>query len=87
MFLPGLKVRLCVCVCVCVFVLTAPSSHEQKNGIVLKRLITWSFCVFSISRILTLVGYEPSELVGKTVYHFHNPLDAQKIQSCHANRK
>lgn len=38
-------------------------------------------------RILTLVGYEPVELIGKTAYHFHNPLDAEKIKGCHNNRE
>jgi PAS domain S-box-containing protein len=42
--------------------------------------MTFTFCD---SRILNLVGYEPSELIGKTAYQFHNPLDAIKIHHCH----
>ncbi|ELT93887.1 hypothetical protein CAPTEDRAFT_107169 [Capitella teleta] len=44
--------------------------------------MTFTFCD---TRILTLVGYEPDELIGKTAYHFHNPLDADKIKGCHSN--
>ncbi|XP_067681764.1 endothelial PAS domain-containing protein 1-like [Haliotis asinina] len=36
-------------------------------------------------RIITLIGYEPSEVIGKTAYYFHNPLDAPKISDCHSN--
>ena len=35
-------------------------------------------------RIVTLIGYEPAELIGKTVYQFHNPLDAQKVHTCYS---
>ncbi|XP_046571865.1 neuronal PAS domain-containing protein 2-like isoform X2 [Haliotis rubra] len=36
-------------------------------------------------RIITLIGYEPNEVIGKTAYYFHNPLDAPKISDCHSN--
>ncbi|XP_041353639.1 hypoxia-inducible factor 1-alpha-like isoform X2 [Gigantopelta aegis] len=39
---------------------------------------------FCDPRIITLIGYEPREVIGRTAYYFHNPLDAQKIQSCHS---
>ncbi|CAH1262613.1 HIF1A [Branchiostoma lanceolatum] len=35
------------------------------------------------TRIMTLVGYDPEEVVGKTAYQFHNPLDAHKVSNCH----
>ncbi|XP_046370342.2 uncharacterized protein LOC124144808 isoform X1 [Haliotis rufescens] len=36
-------------------------------------------------RIITLIGYEPNEVIGKTAYYFHNPLDASKVSDCHSN--
>lgn len=42
---------------------------------------------FYFFRILTLLGYEPSEVIGKTAYHFHNPIDAPKVGDCHHNCK
>ena len=38
-------------------------------------------------RIITLIGYEPNEVIGKTAYYFHNPLDAPRVSDCHSNRK
>lgn len=38
-----------------------------------------------ICRIITLIGYEPSEVIGRTAYQFHNPLDAERVRSCHSN--
>lgn len=43
--------------------------------------------VICVSRILNLVGYYPDELMGKTAYQFHNPVDAMKIHNCHTNRE
>lgn len=43
--------------------------------------------VFLFSRILTLIGYEPNEVIGKTAYYFHNPLDAPRVSDCHSKCK
>ncbi|KAL5008784.1 hypothetical protein ScPMuIL_014365 [Solemya velum] len=40
---------------------------------------------FCDPRIITLIGYEPGELIGKTAYQFHNPLDAKKVSNCHSS--
>ncbi|KAK3093285.1 hypothetical protein FSP39_013650 [Pinctada imbricata] len=39
---------------------------------------------FCDPRIVTLLGYEPQELLGKTAYTFHNPIDAPKVSDCHS---
>ncbi|ESO96455.1 hypothetical protein LOTGIDRAFT_159865 [Lottia gigantea] len=44
--------------------------------------MTYIYCE---KRIVTLIGYEPTDLIGKTCYQFHNPLDVKKISSCHSN--
>ncbi|XP_063958708.1 uncharacterized protein LOC129264462 isoform X1 [Lytechinus pictus] len=43
--------------------------------------MSFTFCD---PRIITLVGYEPHEVIGKTAYQFHNPLDARKVSDCHS---
>ncbi|XP_033733882.1 protein similar-like [Pecten maximus] len=40
---------------------------------------------FCDTRIVTLIGYEPCEVVGRTAYQFHNPLDAETVGKCHSN--
>ncbi|KAL3875266.1 hypothetical protein ACJMK2_038188 [Sinanodonta woodiana] len=40
---------------------------------------------FCDHRIATLIGYDPSEVIGKSAYQFHNPLDAPKVSNCHSN--
>ncbi|XP_021349596.1 hypoxia-inducible factor 1-alpha-like isoform X2 [Mizuhopecten yessoensis] len=40
---------------------------------------------FCDTRIIPLIGYEPSEVVGRTAYQFHNPLDAETVGKCHSN--
>ncbi|XP_060076317.1 hypoxia-inducible factor 1-alpha-like isoform X2 [Ylistrum balloti] len=40
---------------------------------------------FCDTRIVTLIGYEPCEVLGRTAYQFHNPLDAQTVGKCHSN--
>ncbi|CAC5375112.1 HIF1A [Mytilus coruscus] len=44
--------------------------------------MTFTFCD---PRIITLIGYEPSEVIGRTAYQFHNPLDAERVRRCHSN--
>ncbi|XP_072030681.1 uncharacterized protein [Amphiura filiformis] len=44
--------------------------------------MSFTFCD---PRIITLIGYEPHELLGKTAYQFHNPIDAPKVSDCHSN--
>ncbi|VDI79987.1 hypoxia-inducible factor 2 alpha [Mytilus galloprovincialis] len=44
--------------------------------------MTFTFCD---PRIITLIGYEPSEVIGRTAYQFHNPLDAERVRNCHSN--
>lgn len=41
-----------------------------------------SFC-----RVLYLIGYDPENLIGHTVYTFHNPVDLKKCTSCHNDRE
>ena len=48
---------------------------------------TEHFILLSIFRILTLIGYEPNEVIGKTAYYFHNPLDAPRVSDCHSKCK
>lgn len=38
---------------------------------------------FCDPRIATLIGYDPEEVIGKTAYQFHNPLDAKLVGDCH----
>ncbi|XP_062595535.1 circadian locomoter output cycles protein kaput-like isoform X1 [Saccostrea cucullata] len=38
---------------------------------------------FCDPRIATLIGYDPEEVIGKTAYQFHNPLDARLVGDCH----
>lgn len=40
---------------------------------------------FCDTRIVTLIGYEPCEVLGRTAYQFHNPLDAETVGKCHSN--
>nr|XP_022330431.1 hypoxia-inducible factor 1-alpha-like isoform X3 [Crassostrea virginica] len=42
--------------------------------------MTFTFCD---PRIATLIGYDPEEVIGKTAYQFHNPLDARLVGDCH----
>lgn len=49
------------------------SRHDLK--------MTFTFCD---TRIITLIGYEPNEVIGKTAYYFHNPLDAPRVSDCHS---
>lgn len=44
--------------------------------------MTFTFCD---PRIITLIGYEPSEVIGQSAYQFHNPLDAERVRNCHSN--
>ncbi|KAK6180845.1 hypothetical protein SNE40_008823 [Patella caerulea] len=36
-------------------------------------------------RIIRLIGYSPHDLIGRTAYQFHNPLDTPNISDCHSN--
>ncbi|XP_014670218.1 PREDICTED: neuronal PAS domain-containing protein 2-like [Priapulus caudatus] len=35
------------------------------------------------SRVMMLIGYEPMELIGTTLFQFHSPLDVHKLKKCH----
>jgi hypothetical protein len=43
--------------------------------------------VWIFYRIATLIGYDPEEVIGKTAYQFHNPLDAKLVGDCHQKCK
>lgn len=43
--------------------------------------LTYTYCD---PNVLYLIGYDPASLLGRTVYQFHNPLDAHKCSSCHS---
>ncbi|XP_050405221.2 uncharacterized protein LOC126821016 isoform X2 [Patella vulgata] len=41
--------------------------------------------LFCEQRIIRLIGYRPDDLIGRTAYQFHNPLDTPNISNCHSN--
>ena len=43
--------------------------------------------MWSAVRVKTLIGYEPNEMIGRTIYQFHSPLDDKKIQACFSTCK
>lgn len=43
--------------------------------------LTYTYCD---PRVLFLIGYDPASLLGRTVYQFHNPVDAHKCSECHS---
>ena len=59
--------------------------HSSPDQLVTFSEVMSHFLVFF--RIITLIGYEPNEVIGKTAYYFHNPLDAPRVSDCHSNRK
>ncbi|KAL4238417.1 response to hypoxia [Mactra antiquata] len=73
-------------ICICRPMQTTPLLEIRMDGSMFMSRhdlgMTFTFCD---SRIITLIGYEPNELLGKTAYHFHNPIDAPKVQACHQN--
>ncbi|XP_052766703.1 hypoxia-inducible factor 1-alpha-like isoform X2 [Mya arenaria] len=72
--------------CVCRPMQTTPLVEIRMDGNMFMSRhdlgMTFTFCD---SRIITLIGYEPNEVVGKTAYNFHNPIDAPKVSICHQN--
>lgn len=53
------------------------NSHSVKSN---KKFTAPPFISY---RIATLIGYDPEEVIGKTAYQFHNPLDAKLVGDCH----
>ncbi|XP_070181696.1 uncharacterized protein [Littorina saxatilis] len=43
--------------------------------------LTYTYCD---PRVLFLIGYDPSYLIGRSAYLFHNPVDAHKCSECHS---
>ncbi|XP_076463686.1 uncharacterized protein LOC143295896 isoform X2 [Babylonia areolata] len=41
--------------------------------------------IYCDPRVQVLIGYDPCELLGRTVYQFHNPADAHKCSECHSS--
>jgi PAS domain S-box-containing protein len=41
--------------------------------------------IFCDQRISQLTGYNPSDMLGRVVYHFHHPNDMSTIAGCHSN--
>ncbi|XP_052273596.1 protein similar-like isoform X2 [Dreissena polymorpha] len=72
--------------CICRPMQTAPLVEIRMDGNMFMSRhdmgMTFTFCD---TRIITLIGYEPDEVLGKTAYHFHNPIDAPKVSICHQN--
>ncbi|XP_053399900.1 endothelial PAS domain-containing protein 1-like [Mercenaria mercenaria] len=72
--------------CICRTMQTTPLLEVRMDGNMFMSRhdlgMTFTFCD---TRIITLIGYEPSEVIGKTAYHFHNPIDAPKVGDCHQN--
>ncbi|XP_070578539.1 hypoxia-inducible factor 1-alpha-like isoform X2 [Ptychodera flava] len=73
-------------ICICRPAQPSPILEIRMDGnmFMSRHNLDMSF-TFCDPRIITLVGYEPHELIGKTAYQFHNPLDVGKISSCHSN--
>ncbi|XP_071962479.1 uncharacterized protein [Antedon mediterranea] len=72
-------------ICLCRPILPQPVVEMRMDGnmFMSRHGMDMSF-TFCDDRIITLIGYEPQELIGKTAYQFHNPLDANKVSDCHA---
>ncbi|XP_022105283.1 uncharacterized protein LOC110987134 isoform X2 [Acanthaster planci] len=73
-------------ICLCRPIQPQPILEVRMDGNMFMSRHSLDMCfTFCDPRIITLIGYEPHELVGKTVYQFHNPLDARKVSDCHSN--
>ncbi|XP_033105037.1 hypoxia-inducible factor 1-alpha-like [Anneissia japonica] len=72
-------------ICLCRPIQPQPILEVRMDGnmFMSRHRMDMSF-TFCDPRIITLIGYEPHELIGKTAYQFHNPLDANKVSDCHA---
>ncbi|KAL8622866.1 hypothetical protein ACOMHN_026987 [Nucella lapillus] len=74
-------------VCVC-RPLPAPSSHPLHHlplggNMFISRHDMRMAYTYCDPRVQLLIGYDPRELLGHTVYQFHNPVDAHKCSECH----
>lgn len=63
-----------------IYTLTPHCGHLILTQQVQQRVHSSTFYFY---RIATLIGYDPEEVIGKTAYQFHNPLDAKLVGDCH----
>ncbi|XP_071506240.1 uncharacterized protein [Diadema antillarum] len=72
-------------ICLCRPIQPQPILEIRMDGnmFMSRHALDMSF-TFCDPRIITLVGYEPHEVIGKTAYQFHNPMDARKVSDCHS---
>ncbi|KAJ8044506.1 Endothelial PAS domain-containing protein 1 [Holothuria leucospilota] len=80
----GFTVEGLICLCRPIQPLPVLEIRMDGNMFMSRHGMDMSF-TFCDPRIITLIGYEPHELIGKTAYQFHNPLDARKVSDCHSN--
>lgn len=57
------------------------NSHREYNATIV------TFFFFYLSRITELIGYEPGDLLNRSVYEYYHAQDSDHLTKAHHNRK
>ncbi|GFO16975.1 hypoxia-inducible factor 1-alpha [Plakobranchus ocellatus] len=78
---PGLKVKTMIVLCRPVRTESVLEIRSDGNMFISRHDLGFHF-IFCDPRVFTLIGYEPTDMLGRTAYQFHSPWDAIICKHC-----